>query len=87
MMIQFLPTELEHQSSLSLWRYMKLSTFFLLLEGTAFFPSVGTLQSGDPLEGDLQPEAEWLIDKLDDLSDGDFKELTAWLRSKGEEWE
>lgn len=87
MMIQFLPTELEHQSSLSLWRYMKLSTFFLLLEGTAFFPSVGTLQSGDPLEGDLQPEAEWLIDKLDDLSEGDFKELTAWLRSKGEEWE
>lgn len=87
MTIQFLPTELEHQSGLPLWRYMKLSTFFLLLEGTAFFPSVRTLQSGDPLEGDLHPEAEWLIGKLEDLSEGNFEELTAWLRSKGEEWE
>ena len=33
-----------------LWRYMKLSTFFLLLEGKAFFPSVATLRKSDCLE-------------------------------------
>ncbi len=36
-----------------LWRYMKLSTFLLMLEGKAFFPSVATLQKGDQLEGDI----------------------------------
>lgn len=87
MKISFLPAELEHESGLKLWRYMKLSTFFLLLERTAFFPSVATLQNVDPLEGDLHPEPEWLIGKLADLSDGKFKELTDWLVSKAEEWE
>lgn len=85
MAVDLLPRELDR--SLPLWRYMKFSTFFLLLEGTAFFPSVRTLKSGDPLEGDLHPEAGWLIGKLEDLSEGNFDELTAWLRSKGEEWE
>ena len=33
-----------------LWRYMKLSTFLLLLEGKAFFPSVATLRKSDCLE-------------------------------------
>ena len=33
---------------------MKLSSLLLLLtENTSFFPSVATLRSGDPLEGDL----------------------------------
>src|SRR5690242_10608278 len=48
-----------------LWRYMKISTFFMFMQGRAFFPSVATLKSGDPLEGDLVPEPEWLMDKLD----------------------
>lgn len=80
--ISFLPKELDCDRGLTLWRYMKLSTFFLLLEGTAFFPSVGTLRSGDPLEGDLHAEPEWLIGKLDDLSEGTFKKLTNWLLCK-----
>lgn len=36
-----------------LWRYMKLSTFLLLMEGKAWFPSVASLRAGDPLEGGL----------------------------------
>ena len=85
MAVELLPLDLDPR--LSLWRYMKWSTFCLLLEGTVFFPSVKTLQSGDSLEGDLHPEPEWLIGKCDDLSEGKFTELTAWLRAKGEEWE
>jgi len=37
----------------TLWRYMKLSTFLLLLDGKAWLPSIATLQSTDPLEGCL----------------------------------
>ncbi len=36
-----------------IWRYMKLSTFLLLLDGKAWLPSIATLQSMDPLEGRL----------------------------------
>lgn len=36
-----------------LWRYMKLSTFLLLLDGKAWLPSIATLRSMDPLEGKL----------------------------------
>ncbi len=37
----------------TLWRYMKLSTFLLLLDGKAWLPSIATLQSMDALEGRL----------------------------------
>ncbi len=47
-----------------LWRYMKLSTFLLLLEGKAFFPSVATLQKGDPLECVCDPATGWLQSRL-----------------------
>ena len=40
-------------SSDTLWRYMKLSSFLLLLEGKAWFPSVASLRAGDPLEAAL----------------------------------
>lgn len=72
---------------LTLWRYMKISTFFLLLEGVAFFPSVATLKTCDPLEGDLHPGPKWLVGKLQDLSEDTFDQLTKWLFSKGEDWE
>lgn len=36
-----------------LWRYMKVSTLLLLLQGRAWFPSVAALRSGDPLESAL----------------------------------
>jgi DNA repair photolyase len=40
----------------TLWRYMKLSTFLLLLEGKAWFPSVASLRESDPLEAALGDE-------------------------------
>lgn len=52
------------------------------MEGTTFFPSVATLQKSDSLEGDLHADPEWLIEKLDDLSEGAFKNLTKWLLCK-----
>lgn len=66
---------------LPLWRYMKLSTLLLLLEGTAFFPSVATLRSGDPLEGALDSDFHpWLMRKLRDLGGEEASnELDSWL--------
>lgn len=43
-------------SSDTLWRYMKLSTFLLLLDGKAWFPSVKSLRDNDPLEAALGNE-------------------------------
>ena len=68
-----------------LWRYMKLSTFLLLLEGKAFFPSVATLQVGDPLEGYPIIEAEWLMRRLQDVSGEKWTELCSWLHSNADE--
>ncbi len=83
----FLPADLESDEQLRLWRYMKLSTLFLLLEGNAFFPSVATLRHGDPLEGDLHPDPIWLMSKLDALLGKDVEALKEWLRPKAEEWQ
>src|SRR5713101_2020700 len=85
MAVDLLPPGLD--PTLTLWRYMKVSTFLVLLEGTAFFPSVATLKGVDPLEGHLHPDPEWLVGKLQDLSKSKFHELTDWLVSKGEECE
>lgn len=61
-----------------LWRYMKLSTFLLLMRGKAWFPSVASLRSGDPLEGvlldDMAPE---LVGKL--MKSPDTDALDQWL--------
>jgi hypothetical protein len=70
--------------SVPLWRYMKLSTLLLLLDGKAFFPTVATLQRGDPLEGDLileEPEL-WLMERLHALPRGEFDLLFDWLWKK-----
>jgi len=73
--------------ALPLWRYMKLSSLFLLLDGTAFFPSIATLREDDPLEGDLRPEAPWLNSKLRELYGGEaWASLEAWLRANAEPW-
>ncbi|MFA5057056.1 MAG: DUF2971 domain-containing protein [Opitutaceae bacterium] len=61
-----------------LWRYMKLSTFLLLLEGKAFFPSVATLRREDPLECVCDADMSWLQYELPrDLAR--YKKLQAWL--------
>jgi hypothetical protein len=64
---------------------MKLSTFLLLLDGKAFFPSVATLQVADPLEGYPIIEAEWLMRRLQDVSGEKWTELCSWLHSNADE--
>lgn len=67
------------ESTDKLWRYMKLSTFLLLLDGKAWLPSIATLQSMDPLEGRLgadYPEKMW--DELE--RQGHSQATGKWLR-------
>jgi len=61
---------------------MKLSTFILLLEGKAFFPSVATLRSGDPLEGDHVCHELELCSCLQAAGVGGNAALFAWLQDK-----
>lgn len=61
-----------------LWRYMKLSTFHLLLEGKAFFPSVATLRRDDPLECVCDEDTGWLQNQLNRDPDR-YQKLCAWL--------
>ena len=78
MSIEHFPQQLP---DLTLWRYMKLSTFILLLEGKVFFPSVSTLQKKDKSEGDFlfdEPET-WLMGKLDSLPEDGSGSLFGWL--------
>src|ERR1700731_2643935 len=82
---------LEHAGQLPehlpLWRYMKLSSLFLLLEGTGFFPSIATLRAADPLEGDLHPDAPWLNGALSKLHGQEVAdELDSWLLAGTEDW-
>src|SRR5580700_4021818 len=73
--------------ALPLWRYMKLSTLLLLLEGTTFFPSVATLRAADPLEGSLHPETAWLNAALSELhGQKAFNKLYHWLLSRAGDW-
>lgn len=60
---------------------MKLSTFLLLLEGKAFFPSVKTLRRDDPLECICEEDAQWLQHELS-RDYGRYQNLCAWL----DEW-
>jgi hypothetical protein len=48
-----------------LWRYMKASTFFAILDGWAFFPSVATLRNDDKLEGSRVCHETELCESLD----------------------
>lgn len=60
------------ESTDTLWRYMKLSTFLLLLEGKAWFPSVASLRGGDPLESALGDDFyERLWNRLEKLGHAD----------------
>jgi hypothetical protein len=70
-----------------LWRYMKLSTFLLLLKGKAFFPSVETLKENDPLEGEFFQEPTSLAEELRILSGEDAENVEDWLLSTCPEWE
>ena len=71
-----------------LFRYMKLSTLLLLLEGKAFFPSVASLCKDDPFEGKLFCESAWLMTELSALREKDTEDkLDHWLRERANKWE
>lgn len=71
-----------------MFRYMKLSTLLLLLEGKAFFPSVAGLHKGDPFEGELFFESPWLMSELNQIEQQDSADnLGHWLRARANELE
>lgn len=72
---------------LPLWRYMKLSSLFLLLEGIAFFPSVATMRASDPLEGDIHSDAPSLNAALKARGPEEADKLDAWLLMQARDWE
>ena len=67
------------QADDTIWRYMKLSTFLLLLDGKAWLPSIANLQSMDPLEGRLGDD--FYIELCSELArQVDWNETEKWLR-------
>ena len=67
------------QADDTIWRYMKLSTFLLLLDGKAWLPSIANLQSMDPLEGRLGDD--FYIQLCSELArQVDWNETEKWLR-------
>ena len=66
-----------------LWRYTKLSTLLLLLQGTAFFPSVAKLRASDPLEGIFGFDSAWLFTALiEHGGETEVEKLQEWLHSQ-----
>lgn len=79
--------DLESTSSdRQLFRYMKLSTLLLLLEGKAYFPSIASLCKDDPFEGRLFCGPEWLMTVLGGSRDAEGS-LDKWLRKHANSWE
>jgi len=71
--------EKEMEPNTPLWRYMKLSTFLLLLKGTAFIPLLSKLQEGDPKEG----RASTCSTGEDEVWESDvFQKAVPWLEKK-----
>lgn len=69
-----------------LWRYMKLSTFFSLIHGTVFIPSLKTLSKGDPKEGFLpieSPSADSICMRLEERCL--LSKVETWLLKKATE--
>jgi len=63
---------------------MKLSTFLLLLEGKAWFPSVASLRAGDPLEAGLGAELYDLLWKHLVEAEGESQAIE-WI-SRDKDW-
>ena len=79
MHLKFIPGEKEMELNTPLWRYMKLSTFLLLLKGTAFIPLLSKLQEADPKEvrASKHSAGEDAVCKSDV-----FREAADWLEKK-----
>jgi hypothetical protein len=86
--IQVLGPLTEQNQNPTLFRYMKLSTLLLLLEGKAFFPSVSSLCKDDPFEGELFCEDAWLMTELIAFRGQDTEgKLDRWLLEHASGWE
>jgi len=86
--VQLLNSLVQENQNPTLFRYMKLSTLLLLLEGKAFFPSVANFCKDDPFEGSLFCEPEWLMTASLELKGQDSKgKLDKWLRERANRWE
>jgi len=65
----------------SLWRYMSLSGFLLLLRGKTFIPSLRKLQENDPKELHIREHSvSFLTDAFLDLPE--FQRAGQWLKEK-----
>jgi hypothetical protein len=64
-----------------LWRYLRLNTLFLHLQGKSFFPSITKLQDCDAKEGCPICQTEWIIRKF---PDSDWQEIAKWICTPGE---
>jgi hypothetical protein len=49
-MISIIPSVKELPENTELWRYMRLSTFLMLLRNKVYVPTIADLRRGDPLE-------------------------------------
>ena len=67
-----------------LWRYMRLSAFFALLDGYAFFPAVRHLHGGDPMEGEPVCDVPAIIAEF---CKTDLAAINQWLTGKAKTWE
>lgn len=79
MHLKFLPGDKEMEPNTPLWRYMKLSTFLLLLKGTAFIPLLSKLQQADPKE--VRASKHSAGEEAVRESDA-FREAGDWLEKK-----
>ena len=81
-MIRTIPSTEELPEDADLWRYMRLSTFLMLLRGKAYVPTIAELRHGDP------PEATRLCQRtceyFDHLTEPDRDWLVAHAREEGE---
>jgi hypothetical protein len=65
-------------------RYMRLTTFLMLLEGRLFLPTLATLRKGDPLESNI-PATTYF--RFETLFDPIFDPATRiWLLAKMQKW-
>ena len=73
-MIRTVPSAEELPEGAELWRYMRLSTFLMLLRGKVYVPTIAELRHGDPLEATrlcrrtceyfdhlTEPDRDWLV--------------------------
>jgi hypothetical protein len=62
-----------------LWRYVPLQTLFVYLTGYFFIPSIETLRSQDPFEGDFHFDGGWFMTMMGRQYGERVKDVEAWI--------